>query len=74
MVKGKHTVALHDAQEFDNNFGRWADEDLALATAFCVDYVVLYHHMPGSSSYEPSTRFSGQRKMKDVRGAEVAYC
>jgi hypothetical protein len=33
-----------------------------------------------SSSYEPSTRFSGQRKMKDgclrscVRAVEVAYC
>jgi hypothetical protein len=42
-VEGKHTVALHDTQEFDDNFGRWADEDLALATAFGVDYVILYH-------------------------------
>jgi hypothetical protein len=36
-----HTVALHDAQEFDDNFGGRTDEDLALATTLGVDNVVL---------------------------------
>lgn len=34
------TVALHDAQELDDDFGRWADENLALAAAFGIDDVV----------------------------------
>ena len=37
------TVTLHDAQEFDDHFGGRADEDLTLASAFGIDYVVLMH-------------------------------
>jgi len=33
-------MALHDAQEFDDNLRGWSDEDLALATALGIDNVV----------------------------------
>jgi len=36
-----HTVALHDAQKFDDDFGGRANEDLAFATTLSVDNVVL---------------------------------
>ena len=39
----RRTVTLHDAQELDDHFGGRADEDLALASAFGIDYVVLMH-------------------------------
>ncbi len=34
-------MALHDGQEFDDDLGGGADEDLALAAALGVDDVVL---------------------------------
>ena len=30
--ESKRTVTLHDAEELDDNLGRWADHDLALAS------------------------------------------
>jgi hypothetical protein len=29
--RGQHTVLLHDAQEFDDHFGAWSDQDLTLS-------------------------------------------
>jgi hypothetical protein len=37
-------VALHDAEELDDHFGRRADKDLALSPALGVDYVGLWNH------------------------------
>lgn len=37
----KHTVALHYAQEFYDNFRTWTDEHLSFAAALCIDNVVL---------------------------------
>lgn len=37
----KPTMSLHNTQELDDDLGRWADEDLALAAALSVDDVVL---------------------------------
>lgn len=34
------TMALHDTEELDDDFRRWADKDLALAAALSIDDVV----------------------------------
>ena len=39
------TMALHNAQELDDDLGRRADEHLALAAALGVDNVVLRMHV-----------------------------
>jgi hypothetical protein len=38
-------MALHNAQEFDDHFGGRADENLAFAATFGIDYVGLQHHI-----------------------------
>ena len=41
IATDERTMALHDTEELDDDLGRGADEDLALAAALSVDNVVL---------------------------------
>lgn len=42
------TMALHHAQEFNDDFGRRPDQNLAFSTALGVDDVSLRHHLDPS--------------------------
>ena len=42
-IRTKHTVSLHNTQEFDHNFRAWSNEYLALTTALGIDDIVLYN-------------------------------
>ena len=59
-------MALHDGEELDDDLRGRTDEDLALATALCVDNVVLRAnislelHFAGTSRHTKQSFFRGK--------------
>ena len=64
-------MALHDREELDDDLGRRADEDLALAAALRVDNVVLRIQVSFKLEETHMMNVPDSRSCKDTRVSEI---